>query len=282
MILPILFLLFAISGLSAQDQQNYRIMTFNVRRDGPEKDTANTWPNRLPRIATILSEVQPDIIGMQEPLKGQIADLKTNLSEYTQIGDSRGSCWWGLDTDEFNPIWFKTDRFTLQDSGTFHIDGNPSKLQRIFNQKKYGLIPRICTWALLQDKISGSSFFVFNTHLDHMFNEARCFNLQNILEFISQNSLDILPIILMGDFNSDIEGDIKKLLGNAFANSKERAQTIEGPEMTYTGFGYHQECLIDHILSLGSVTVQRHVTLLEGQEGYPSDHRPVFVDLEIS
>ena len=286
MILPILFLLFAISGLSARDQQSaqYRVMTFNIRQNGvTEKDTANSWPNRLPRITTILSEIQPDIIGMQEPLKEQIADLKTNLSEYTQIGDSRGSCWWNLDTDEYNPIWFKADRFTLKDSGTFHIDGNPSKIERILNQKKYGLLSRICTWALLHDKITNAHVYVFNTHLDHMFTEARRFGLSNILKFIKTNRIDTWPVLLMGDFNTNVEGDIKELLDAAqFKNTKVLAQTVEGPENTYTGYGYHQECLIDHILALGGVNASRHVTIPEGQDGYPSDHRPVFVDLKIS
>lgn len=285
MIFPILLFLFAFTQVFAHDSQGTqcRVMTFNIRRDGSEKDAINTWQQRLPRVQQILNQAKPDILGMQEPLENQVSDISALLSEYAKVGDSRGSCWWGLDTDEFNPIWFKKDRYTLHDSGTFLIDGNPSKLQRLLNRKKYGFLSRICTWALLQDKQTEQYVYVFNTHLDHVFDEARMFNMFNILQFLAQNRIDNWPVILMGDFNTNVEGGIQNQLAAAqFHNTKTLAKSVQGPENTYTGFGYHQECLIDHILALGTARVSNHVTVLCEQGGYPSDHRPVYADIVIA
>lgn len=280
MIFPAVYFLLALSSLVFLDMSaHYRIMTFNIRRDGVEKDSANFWSARLPRIVDVISDINPDIIGMQEPINTQVQDLRASLLNYTQIGQSRSSCWWGIDTDEFNPIWFKTELFALKDSGTFAIDGSPSRWERIFKKHKYGLLNRICTWALLEDKKTGQCFYVFNTHLDHMYDQARCFGISAILHTVQQRSF-LFPVVLMGDFNADIDGGLKGLLGAAqFKNTKLLAEKSEGPENTYTGFGRHQECLIDHILVLGNVTVQKQATIPEGHNGYPSDHRPVYAEL---
>ena len=117
------------------------------------------------------------------------------------IGESRGSSWWGLATDEATTIAFKKDLFELQDYGTFSV--NPefnSWAWMPWYRAQTGLLPRVCTWVRLKDKRTNKEFYVYNTHLDHMYAQARELAMQKIMKDIEQRAAGY-PVIMMGDFN---------------------------------------------------------------------------------
>jgi endonuclease/exonuclease/phosphatase family metal-dependent hydrolase len=257
-----------------------RIMTFNIRRAGNEKDAKNLWQNRKTRVIDLIKSLHPDVMGLQEPTIEQVHDLGPALN-MAWIGSGRGSSWFGMGPDEYNPIFFNTHRLRLLEYGTFQI--NPcSTMQYLWDREKYGLLPRICTWGKFQDVASQHEFFVFNTHLDHLYSRAQVHGLETILKFIEAKPSNI-PLFLMGDLNTEITPDLQNTVLKNFINTNSLAREKTGPEETRTGWQHEELKKIDHILVRHgtSITVRRHTTIVEqDKDMLPSDHRPVIIDVE--
>jgi endonuclease/exonuclease/phosphatase family metal-dependent hydrolase len=79
----------------------------------------------------------------------------------------------------------------------------------------------------LKDKATDKEFFVYNTHLDNSFPEARAAQVQVIKEHIAQNTGD-MPVIVTGDFNAQFDGEIKTAF-DGFDHAKEVATKTAGP-----------------------------------------------------
>lgn len=258
-----------------------RIMTFNIRRQGKEKNVQNLWEQRKKRVENLIKQVNPDFMGLQEPTKEQIEDLAQMLNQYAWFGKGRGPSWGGLGENEYNPIFYSKDRFELLDHGTFSINAC-SKIEYAWDPKKYGLLPRICTWGKFKDKKSGQQLYVYNTHLDHKFQKAQLHGLATIIEFMNAQKEE-LPIILMGDFNTELSPEIKNTLPAHFKDAKELAQQHLGPQETRTGWDFEELKKIDHILfkkSSAPISVLEYKVIEEANTKLlPSDHRPVVVDI---
>jgi len=258
-----------------------RIMTFNIRRQGKEKEPNNLWENRKARVEQLIRDQHPDIMGLQEPTKEQIGDLAQALKQYAWFGTGRGSSWLGMGTDEYNPIFYNTQRFELQpEHGTFSINQS-GKFEYAWDYKKYGLLPRICTWAKFKDKKTNHEFYVYNTHLDHLYPQAQRHGLTTILNFMTKQNKQ-LPVILMGDFNTELTAELQDTLLKDFSDTKLRTLFRVGPEETRTGWHHEELKKIDHILlsNNADAMIVQHITVAEpNKDELPSDHRPVMIDL---
>ncbi len=265
--------------------EQLKIMSFNIRRKGKEKDESRLWKKRLPLIISLLDKTKPDIIGFQEVTQEQVEDLTKSLPDnYKYFGSGRGQSWAGLGTDEATPIFYDSDKLIVQEQETFQINKTTwwkwvhkaAKLQH----DEYGYLPRICTYGLFALKKSGRQLHIFNTHLDHEFEKARVNQLKKILEkaeIIHNN-----PVFIMGDFNTDLVEPIKRELNKQkFINTKNTTTYRSGPKKTYTGWGDETEKLIDHILvkNTDNLTIAKHSVIKEDDDIFPSDHRPVIVEV---
>jgi endonuclease/exonuclease/phosphatase family metal-dependent hydrolase len=88
--------------------------------------------------------------------------------------------------------------------------------------------------------------------------------------------------ILVGDFNNRFKGRSKqrKLNRYGFVNSKKVAQITEGPEETRTGWNNSEFKIIDYIfVKPQSTIVKKHVVVASPEGVFPSDHRPVYIDV---
>jgi hypothetical protein len=110
-----------ILGISDVNAQPITFMTFNVRRDGPEKLSRHEWRNRKNLAIETIKNGMADIIGLQEPVATQIQDIASALPGYQWVGKGRGENWFGLSKDEYTPIFYKSDRLTLLDYGTLPL-----------------------------------------------------------------------------------------------------------------------------------------------------------------
>lgn len=261
--------------------------SWNVRRQGNEKQEKYTWPKRVSRVIQLVKQKDPDILGLQESIDTQIADLQKGLPDYKYVGQSRYSTnpskWHRTirylsylpnlvkgklspqANDEFNPIFYKTNKFKLEKSGTFNIshDGTAGKL------------PRIATWALLKDKQSGKEFYVYNTHFDNASEEARINNLNNLLAHITQNTKGY-PVIVMGDFNTEITKPMRSKFQKAkLAEAKSVSQNVTGPKETRTGWDNSELKNIDHMFVTNETIDVKQFTVVETPGEFPSDHRPI-------
>lgn len=87
------------------------------------------------------------------------------------------------------------------------------------------MFPRICVWGKLEDSTDGKQFYIFNTHLDHISEEARLFASQLLLHKASLIQED-LPVILLGDFNTEPSTPTYNLITQRYQDAQLLSKTL--------------------------------------------------------
>lgn len=269
----IFVLMLIVSGLCGQ---SLSLMTYNIRFDNPA-DGPDAWPERREFLAAQVRFYAPDVWGIQEGLLHQLVYLAQQLPQYTRLGVGRDD---GAEKGEFSALFYRTDRFELLDSGTFWLSPTPERVSKGWD----AALPRVCTWALLLDKSNGRRLRVYNTHFDHIGQEARLQSAALIRDHIRAHAADGGPVVLMGDFNSEPADPPIGLLQEALHDARTRSQEPPfGPEGTFNGFKFQEPVtrLIDYIFVSQSLQVLQHAVLSDSRNAhYPSDHLPVLVRLD--
>lgn len=282
-LLSFLSLLLSVSFLSAkQPDAPLNVMTFNIRMDTKE-DGANQWSNRKDLAADLVKFHSVDLFGAQEVLNHQLNDLLTRLSEYAYIGVGRED---GKTKGEYAAIFYKKDRFVLEDSGNFWL---AEDINAVGKKGWDAACERVATWGIFKDKESGKKFFFLNTHLDHMGKVARHEGASLVLDEAHKLAKG-LPVIVTGDFNATPDDDPIKVLTDKndprhITHSREIASLKYGPEWTFHDYGRipnEKREWIDYIFVKGDIKVLRNGVLTDTLNNlYPSDHCPVMATLII-
>ena len=260
-----------------------KVMTFNIRLDTPD-DGANTWSNRLSKVNAFLDSISPDVIGAQEVLHNQLHDLIAAHPGYDWYGVGRED---GLEKGEYQPLFWKKDRFEALDKGHFWLSETPDKPSFGWD----AACERTAVWAILKDKETGKELLFLNTHLDHIGETARI----NSITMIKDSLFTIVgdrEFVAMGDFNADSSTNvIKSMLSNEnmprkVFDSRSLAAKVSGPEWSWHDFGrepLEKRVLIDFIfLSSEDIEVLSHDVLAEEDAPghlYLSDHAPVLATI---
>jgi len=260
--------------------QELNIMTFNIRYN-TKNDSLNAWPYRKDNAASQIQFHNVHILGVQEALHEQIMDLSQSLSQYKYVGVGRDD---GKTKGEYSAIFYDTTRLKLLGSSTLWLSLTPD----VPGSKSWdAAITRIVTWAKFTDLRSKKTFFVFNTHFDHIGKEAR----RESARLLKQKVKDIAgdnPVVITGDFNSKPFDDPIKILvdspdKNKFIDTKTISLTPHyGPQGTFNGFTSKEidNEPIDFIFLKGKWKVLQHATLSQTWGGrFSSDHFPVFAKL---
>ncbi|MFO7672359.1 MAG: endonuclease/exonuclease/phosphatase family protein [Lutibacter sp.] len=273
---PIVLLFFIMVSLLSNSQE-LKVMTYNIRLD-VAVDGKNTWPIRKEFLTSQIQFYEPDIFGIQEAKPNQVIDIANALSQYSYVGIGRE----GEGTGESSNIYYKNDRFILKESNTFWLSETPNKVSNGWD----AAYNRVCTYALLTDKITRKNIWVFNTHLDHKGEKAKTKGLELILAKISEVNTRNYPVIFLGDFNSEPNEERIVSLKNLMNDSRDISEEKPfGPEGTFNGFIHNEpvKLLIDYIFisKNNTLKVQKYAILSDSKElKYPSDHLPVFVKLK--
>lgn len=280
--LSVIFIISACSGSTA-DKELVRVMSYNIKFDD-KSDTLNSWNHRKERVINLISFYEPGFVGTQEALLHQLEDLEKGLKSYRWIGVGRAD---GGSEGEFSAILYNTLRFQPVENSdsTIWLSETPSKPSKSWD----AALPRILTWSKFKDLSSGSEFFVFNTHFDHIGDTARAESAALIVDTIN-NVSDGLPVILTGDFNATEESRPYENLTDPSSGLKDAFYETElphvGPLFTYDGFnvlGDNERRRIDYIFVNEKVDVKRHAFISDFRYGrYPSDHLPVIADLTLN
>lgn len=270
--LVILCLVMNLSGLA----QSLKLITYNIRlqtaSDGP-----NSWTNRKDFLTGQLVFYAPDVFGVQEALPEQVNDLTKALPLYGMVGTGRD----GFGKGESSNVFYRSSRFTLKDSGTFWLSETPGKISKGWD----AALNRVCTYVLLKDKKSRKTFWVFNTHLDHIGELARTKSLELILHTIDSLNTKKYPVVLMGDLNSEPHTQRITALREKMSDTRLNTELPPfGPEGTFNGFKHDQpvKTLIDYIFvsKFHGIKVLKYAVLSDSKDlRYPSDHLPVYVEL---
>ena len=170
-----------------------RVMSFNIRYNTPS-DSANAWPYRKDLAASMIRFHHADLAGLQEALKGQIDDLVERLPGYGWFGVGRDD---GRERGEFSAIFYRRDRVELLEGSTFWLSEEPDSVGSIGWDADY---TRIVTWGRLRDRATGRVFFHFNTHFDHLGEQARLESARLLVTRVKEIA-GTAPVIVTGDFN---------------------------------------------------------------------------------
>lgn len=254
-----------------------KIATYNIRTDVQETNNTKKqflWDNRFPSIKKLILQEDWDIIGFQEPTERQFEDLKT-LKDYGCVGKKRSNSL----TAEYNPIFYKKEKFELLDQSTQWLTDKP-------NNKKYenswgASLPRIFTVAKFRMKYNDSVFYIINTHFDHISENARYESSKLITRYIEKN-MSNKPVIITGDFNGEPEERFYKVLSKKFNSVVEESKDHTGPIATFPKVELdeipEQENMseIDYIFINNKITVEKTKIMINRFNNcYPSDHFPI-------
>ncbi|MEO8237480.1 MAG: endonuclease/exonuclease/phosphatase family protein [Flavobacterium sp.] len=273
-IVSVLILLFVSNSFYSQ---NLKVMSYNIRLD-IASDGENAWPNRKDFFTSQIQFYSPDIFGVQEATPNQVVDIASALPDYNKFGIARE----GEGKGEACTVYYKKNRFEIEQSNTFWLSETPNIISKGWD----AACNRICTYGLFKDLKTKKLFWVFNTHLDHIGNEARIKGVQLILAKIKEVNTKNYPAFLIGDFNSEPDTqqiiEIKKVMDDTRDVSKEKPF---GPSGTFNDFKHNEPVtlLIDYIfISKNSgLTVQKHAILSDSKDlKYPSDHLPVYIEIK--
>jgi endonuclease/exonuclease/phosphatase family metal-dependent hydrolase len=175
-----------------------KLMTFNIRYENAEDAGARAWRQRVVGAVRMIREEAPDVIGVQEAMHGQAADLWASLPDYEFFGAARDD---GRRSGEYAGIFYRRDRFEpdVSESGTFWLSDTPHQP----GSKTWGNgIPRTVTWLRLVDRSTQRGFYVFNTHWDHKHQGSRERSAVLLAERVNRRKFPDQPVVLLGDLNA--------------------------------------------------------------------------------
>ncbi|WP_254073642.1 endonuclease/exonuclease/phosphatase family protein [Cellulophaga sp. HaHaR_3_176] len=252
-------------------------MTYNIRLD-VASDGENAWTNRKDFLSSQVLFFSPDILGVQEAKPNQMSDLKTALKEYKFIGTGRD----GEDEGEYSAIFYNAKKFKIENENTFWLSDTPEKVSKGWD----AAYPRVCTYGLFTDLKSSKKIWIFNTHLDHVGEQARLNGIQLVQQKIAEVNNKNYPVILMGDFNVEPNSLLIKNLSESMLNTETVSNITFGPDGTFNGFKFNEAVTrkIDYIFMSKSQPLQinKQAVLSDSDTlKYPSDHFPVYIDFTI-
>jgi endonuclease/exonuclease/phosphatase family metal-dependent hydrolase len=265
----LLFFCFQING------QSLKVMTYNIRFDNPA-DGPNQWTQRKQKVVGLIKKYDPDIIGVQEALVHQLADIKANAAAYVFVGVGRDD---GKQAGEFSAILFKKERFEIIDQNTFWLSETP---EQPGSKSWDAAITRVATWAVLNDKKTGRQFMIMNTHFDHIGQEAR----KKSADILKRKAFELateFPLIITGDLNCTRDEEPYQILTNA--ETLELIDPAPAVEGTFCTFEVNSiPCKpIDYILVTNEWRADQYKVIRDNDgKFYPSDHLPVMLTLTLS
>lgn len=268
-------LLFSLLIVSCRRKADHavNVLTFNIRYDNPG-DSANAWPYRKDMVADLIKYHEADLVGVQEAMLHQLKDMEERLPDHNWIGVGRDD---GKAKGEFSALFYNSKHFQLLDSGTFWLSPTPDVPSKGWD----AAIVRVCTWAKLMNRHLRKEVVVFNTHYDHIGEQARQESSKLLVEKIREIAGN-LPVILTGDFNTEPGTPAYETVMAYLEDARDVSQMKPyGPEGTWNGFDYNAtlDRRIDFVFVNGKVNVRKYAVLNDALEGrFPSDHLPVFVE----
>lgn len=265
------------SQAEIENEISFRVMTYNIKFDDT-RDPINNWERRKDNVIGLLKYHSPVLFGTQEGLHHQLEDIKSGLTGFEYIGIARDD---GKQKGEYSAFFYDTKRFKPIRSNTFWLSETPELPSKSWD----AALPRICTWAEMQVIGSDYTFFIFNTHFDHIGELAREESIKLIVQQIKVLAGN-KPVVLMGDFNFTPEARPYQLVTAFMQDVRGITKSLPyGPEATFNGFRFDKQPTrrIDYIFIKGNIAVSGYATLADSQNmAYPSDHFPVVADLQIN
>lgn len=258
----IIFLLLVVilTGIQGIKAEELTVATFNIRyQNSSDSVKGNGWKQRLPIVCDLIQFHNFEIFGAQEVLHNQLQDMLAGLPGYAYVGVGRDD---GKTKGEYAPILYQKDKFRVIESGHFWMAEDTERPNKGWD----AALPRICTWAELENLKTGFKFYFFNLHMDHVGVEARKNSAKLVLDKVAK-MCNGLPVILAGDFNVDQNSPNYAILnGSELLNdSYEVAKIKYATNGTFNNFrpDMMTDSRIDHVFVSPGFSVERYGILTD-------------------
>jgi endonuclease/exonuclease/phosphatase family metal-dependent hydrolase len=270
-----------------------RIMSFNVRGSFRDATRKNAWRNRAGLNVATIERRAPDVIGLQESQRGNLATYRRRLPRYAHI---RGPRYGNSFPYDSNAILYDPEKLRPLETGGFWLSETPERHSRSWGSR----VARSATWALFGLAGTDLSILHLNTHLDHVSAPARREGSKLIVEKISEISARDNPTVLLtGDFNARPgSATHKNFTGSGFVDTFLAAGNEDNASAN-TFHAFEGRCYrdahpdrgprrIDWILLKdpeSRLSIESHAIIRDADEEsglYPSDHYPIIADVGIS
>ncbi len=261
-------------GGAQTPEQAVSVTSFNIRH-GRGQDGEHVWPNRRAIVIDLLREGNASLVGLQEVLDFQLAELAAALPRYRVIGVGRDD---GRSAGEFAPLLVDTTRFTVLHEETFWLSDTPT----VPGSMHWGnRITRITSWARLADRHTRDTLRVYNLHWDHESQPSRERSAALLLARIAADGSPSDAVLVTGDFNAGEDNPAFRALVSDARVSLRDTWRVLYPEAriagTFNAFrGDSTGDKIDAVLMGSGWTVEAAAIDRRRVNGlWPSDHFPV-------
>ena len=268
-----------------KNENAIRVVSFNLASPWGSSIDGTASADRAERFADYMKAASPDLIGTQELNSDWVNKLQKLLPKYDCYAVKRGGDSEER-TSEMNGIFWNKEFFTAVETNTFWLSQTPEKESRFSYVNEDGetieaACHRICTYAILKDE-SNNYIAFFNTHLDHVCEEAANLGASLITQKIDEIKADYgdIRIILTGDFNQTSDSEVYNSITSTLINSQLTNNEIKA---TYQEWGYRStgNMPIDFIFISENNKVSACGYLDDLSEGYISDHYGIYSDIQM-
>ncbi len=269
--------------ITAATTADVSVVSFNVASAFGTKFEDTDSMTRCTRFANYMKKYSPDLIGTQEINSYWIDELSNTMNEYEIYSVKRGG-----DSEEnnseMNAVFWNKSKFTCLEKNTVWLSETPnveSKYTYVDENGDYAEAGcnRICTYVVLKEKETAKTVGFFNTHLDNASQQAADFGAKVVLsqiESVKSEYGEDLNIILSGDFNSDSDSNVYKIITEKLNDSTD--YSLQQPTYQKWGYGQTGDKPIDFIFTNGKSKC--YIVLDAVDDGYVSDHYGILTTVD--
>lgn len=270
-------------------QTKLKVMSYNIRYGSAnEKSPEFDWKNRKGATISLIEDIAPDVMGLNEPEWNQHQFILRSCRDYAGYDIPRDPT---SKEKESEPIYWNHKKIKPLKLGVFWMSETPSIPSKSWGARHYDL----AVWGIFKIKKSGEKFFFMNIHLDSKSAEARRKGLLLAYEKCSELNPDNLPVILSGDFNMRQNCDEIVEFDQIMTNSRLTADTVICDKPTFHGFGRFlgdylfdpehkskNRVTLDYIYWRGFSKCLSYECITRSYNGVPyvSDHYPIVAEFE--
>lgn len=248
-----------------------KICSFNVKNDNLSK---NIEKEKIKDVyINLLTNYDIDILTTQEMISSTVDVINKEINNYKIVGNYRYNKLLRRikKLEKYNEANNIISRLPILNNKTERLPWIPKNIKDLFNGifKYQSIVPRILTEAVI-DIDKNERIKVINTHLSLHINTIKKAQLNKIKKRIIKSNL---PVVLTGDFNTNIKDDIF----NNFINELDLIglKRIEVNSKTFKKS--KNNLAIDHIF-IPKKWIVEEVKILDDEflDKY-SDHYPVYI-----
>ncbi len=247
-----------------------KVISFNIRYTDDEN--GNSIQERAPRLSTVTTPYDADIIGLQEYTPAWEDFINKCFCDKYEIFNKYRTDTGGI---ESAPILWKKEKFDCLKRGYFWFSDTPEVMSGGWDDLKCN---RICLYVILKEKESGKTFTVMNTHLGFG-EENQVKSVRLIHQYMEK--ISSYPTFITGDFNMPPHSRpyaemVKKVADVNELTVKDRRSTYHGYNQQ-NNFDQHIDyCFIDKKIKPVTFKI---IDELVGNK-FPSDHYGIYAELE--